>query len=87
MPDLHECSSCLTEFRGKKCPDCGLPAGYEITTIRAKRRMNGASTLAEAAEKMRAFAASLDKMAAEGWGLTGVVEDDYGFCMRKKPEA
>lgn len=47
--------------------------------IRAKWVMDGASTLSEAAENLRAFAAYLEGMEKEGWQLTAPVADDYGF--------
>lgn len=53
------------------------------TVIRAKWSMDGATTLAEAAEKLRAFAGELDGMAAKGYELTRPVDDDYGFAARK----
>jgi hypothetical protein len=47
-------------------------------TIRAKWTMDGATTLPEAAAKLRAFADELDRMHAEGYRLERPVEDDYG---------
>lgn len=55
------------------------------TTIRAKWQMDGATTLAEAAAKVRAFAGKLDQMAREGWELEAEVADDYGHCVRTVP--
>lgn len=52
------------------------------TIIRAKWTMDGASTLPEAAAKLRAFAGKLDRMAAEGWTLEDEVADDYGHCRK-----
>lgn len=52
-------------------------------TIRAKWSMDGASTLDEAAAKLEGYAASLRAMAADGWELTGTIDDDYGFIARK----
>jgi hypothetical protein len=52
------------------------------TIIRAKWTIDGATTLAEAAQKAREFAAELDRMAADGYVLTGPVEDDYGFVRK-----
>jgi hypothetical protein len=55
---------------------------YE-TTIRAKWTMDGARTLAEAAQQMRTRADLLDQMAADGWELEDEVADDYGHCIRR----
>ena len=49
--------------------------------IRAKWVMDEATTLAEAAGKLRAFADELDRMHAEGWRLEGPVADDWGFLV------
>lgn len=51
--------------------------------LRAKWTMDGATTLAEAAEKVRAFADHIDALIAEGYELTEApIHDDYAF-MRK----
>ena len=50
--------------------------------VRAKWCMDGATTLAEAAQKLRDHADLLDTLNAEGWELIHPVEDDYG-CIRK----
>ncbi len=47
--------------------------------IRAKWTIDDAKTLSEAAEKLRSFANYLEKIEADGWQLTEVVNDDYGF--------
>jgi hypothetical protein len=47
--------------------------------IRAKWTMDGAKTLSEAAEKLRAFAKELEELEGEGWQLEQEVSDDYGF--------
>jgi hypothetical protein len=49
--------------------------------IRAKWTIDGATTLAEAAAKLRQFADELDQKHAEGWTLEQPVEDDYGFLV------
>ena len=49
-------------------------------TIRAKWCMDGARSLSECAEKLRAFAVYLERMQAEGWCMDGAVGDDYGFA-------
>jgi hypothetical protein len=54
--------------------------------IRAKWIMGGATTLAEAAAKLRERAGGLDRMHAEGWTLEGPVSDDYGFALRPGEE-
>jgi uncharacterized protein with GYD domain len=46
--------------------------------IRAKWTMDGATTLREAAQKLRAYAGQLEKMEAGGWQLVDEVSDDYG---------
>jgi beta-lactamase class A len=48
-------------------------------TLRAKGIIDGATTLAEAAEMVRAFAAELQKLHGEGYVLREPVEDDYVF--------
>jgi hypothetical protein len=49
--------------------------------IRAKWAMDGATTLAEAAAKLRAFADELDRMHAGGYRLEDEVADDYGLVL------
>ena len=48
-------------------------------TIRAKWLYDGASTLSEAAARLRDEAEHLEELEAEGWQLEGPVLDDYGF--------
>lgn len=50
--------------------------------VRAKWSIDGAATLAEAAQKAREFADHLEHLAAEGYVLTQPVEDDYGFIRK-----
>lgn len=50
--------------------------------IRAKWTLDGAVTLAEAAEKAREFAGYLDGLREQGYVLRGLVEDDYGFACK-----
>jgi hypothetical protein len=57
---------------------------YTYETIRAKWTMDGATTLPEAAAKLRAFADELDKMHQEGWALEAEVADDYGTLIPPK---
>ena len=47
--------------------------------VRAKWKMDGASTLSEAAEMLEDFAEYLRGLEKEGWQLENAVEDDYGF--------
>ena len=56
------------------------------SAVRAKWSMDGASTLTEAAQKLRSLAEGLLQMEREGWQLTEPVADDYGF-IRKFAEA
>ena len=49
--------------------------------IRAKWTMDGATTLPEAAAKLRERADMLDAMDAAGWRLERPVDDDYGFVL------
>ena len=51
----------------------------EDGTVRAKWAIDGASTLAEAAQKARAFADWLQGLHDEGYVLRDEVSDDYGF--------
>jgi len=50
--------------------------------LRAKWTMDGASTLAEAAKQVRAFAEEIEDLAREGFELRAPVEDDYAFLIR-----
>lgn len=54
--------------------------------IRAKWCIDGCCTLAAVAERLRKVADGYEKMAAEGWELTGPVDDDYGY-VRRAPSA
>jgi len=47
-------------------------------SIRAKWVMDDAATLAEAADRLEAFAADLRRLAAAGWTLEEPIADDYG---------
>lgn len=62
--------------RGKDDP---VTAVQEDETVRAKWAIDGATTLAEAAAKARAFADELQRLHDEGYVLREPVEDDYGF--------
>lgn len=47
--------------------------------VRAKWTIDGATTLAEAAEKARDFSIYLQSLHDEGWVLRNPIDDDYGF--------
>lgn len=49
--------------------------------LRGKWVMDGATTLAEAAAKLRERADELDRLAGEGWVLDGPIGDDWGFLV------
>lgn len=51
-------------------------------TIRAKWTMDGATTLSEAAAKLRAYADELEQRERDGWQLDGPIEDDWGTLVR-----
>ena len=53
--------------------------GEDDDIVRAKWTIDGATTLAEAAQKARGFADYLQKLHDEGYVLRGPVSDDYGF--------
>jgi hypothetical protein len=48
-------------------------------TIRAKWSMDGATTLREAANKLRRKADWLEDLASAGFELNAPIQDDYGF--------
>ena len=50
--------------------------------IRAKWSLDGATTLAEAAEMARELADNLETLEREGWQLDAPIQDDYGFAHR-----
>lgn len=50
--------------------------------VRAKWSIDGAKTLAEAAQKAREFADYLQGLHDEGWRLEDEISDDYGFCYK-----
>jgi hypothetical protein len=47
--------------------------------VRAKWTIDGATTLAEAAEKARRFAEELQSLHDQGYKLREPIHDDYGF--------
>jgi hypothetical protein len=51
--------------------------------IRSKWVMDGATTLQEAADKLREYALWLEQQHASGWKLRSSVEDDYGFMYQE----
>lgn len=54
--------------------------------LRAKWAMDGAETLAEAAQLLRLFADELDALASAGFHLMGPVADDHGFAHRAEED-
>jgi hypothetical protein len=50
--------------------------------LRGKWSMDGAESLAEAAQLLRHFADELDALADAGFHLMDTVEDDHGFAHR-----
>jgi hypothetical protein len=50
--------------------------------LRAKWTMDGAHTLAAAAQQLRAFATEIDELARAGFELGQAVEDDYAILIR-----
>lgn len=46
--------------------------------------MDGATTLTEAASKLREFADYLEELEKKGYQLNDAVEDDYGFISKAK---
>lgn len=58
-----------------------MTGGSELV-IRAKWSIDGATSLEDAAVKAGGFAAYLRGLAAEGYELTGPVDDDYGFARK-----
>lgn len=48
-------------------------------TVRSKWQLDGAATLAEAAQKAREFADWLQGLHNEGYVLREEISDDYGF--------
>jgi hypothetical protein len=59
--------------------DDDLSEEFGDDCVRAKGVMDDATTLAEAAEKVRAFADELQRLHDEGYVLSEPVSDDYGF--------
>ncbi len=76
QPELYDSS---TEGYDDDYEDCEQPHD-EI--VRAKWIMDGATTLAEAADQVRAFANELQELHDEGYVFTQPVADDYGFYVK-----
>lgn len=57
----------------------------EDEIIRAKWLMDGSVTLADAAARLRAYAAELSRQHAAGWTLRQPIEGDYGFLVPPRP--
>lgn len=55
--------------------------------IRAKWQMDGASTLAEAADRLEAFAGELRKLHDDGWTLAETIDGDYGHLVDPQGDA
>jgi len=55
--------------------------------LRAKWVMDGATTLAEAAAKLRAEADRIEQLGKDGWTLEGPIDDDWGFLVPPKGSA
>jgi hypothetical protein len=47
--------------------------------LRAKWTIDGAATLDEVVDKLHAFIDHVKSLKEQGWELTRVVDDDYGF--------
>jgi hypothetical protein len=65
--------------------DTEFPEAYDEIE-RAKWSIDGARTLAEAAEKSRAFADRLQALHDEGYVLRRPVEDDHAFYYKPDQE-
>jgi hypothetical protein len=56
-----------------------------IEIVRAKWTMDGASTVSEAADRLRREADYLLELERDGWQLIQPVEDDYGHIANSDP--
>jgi hypothetical protein len=56
-------------------------------TLRAKWTMDGATTLAEAAQRFRERADELEQLAGAGFELDQPVNDDYAIVVRPNEES
>lgn len=82
----------LPDFMKGWTPESSIPAGLKgyldeyaevrEICIRAKWTFDGATTLLEAAQRLREYATDLEGLAALGFELRGEIEDDYGFIGR-----
>lgn len=68
-------------------PDMASSTPEPGETIRAKWLLDGAVTLADAAERLEAFAAYLRNAHEAGWTLTEPIADDYGFLVSPDGDA
>lgn len=57
------------------------PFDPRLVVVRAKWTIDGAATLAEAVVKAKEFVAYLEALEREGYRLTQVIDDDYGFLL------
>jgi hypothetical protein len=60
---------------------------YTELVIRAQSSLDGAETLAEAAEMARELADELEALEEDGWELDAPISDDWGFVHRAEPDA
>lgn len=60
---------------------------YTELVIRAQSALDGAETLAEAAEMARELADELEALEEDGWELDAPIEDDWGFVHRAEPDS
>ena len=63
-------------------PGCEIDHGPETQLFRAKWMLDGATTLAEAAQKARDYADWLQGLHDQGYVLDEPVSDDYGFYLK-----
>ena len=54
------------------------------TIIRAKWTLDGCATLGQVSHALMDQAAHYERLVAEGWELTGPVDDDYGFIRKQE---
>lgn len=73
-----ECSCCSEEDENED------DEREDDLIIRSKWQCDGSATIDEAIEKLHAYIDYLKALKADGYELTGPVEDDYGF-LRKTP--
>ncbi len=52
--------------------------------LRAKWSIDNATTLDEVVEHLQSFIEYVKQLKADGWELTGTIDDDYGFLKRSR---